>query len=118
MFSNVLALKNTPKILKIGVRCGPKSVFFSVFFLDRFFLIFCSRLGSILAPLGAPGATFLGQNGVREIDGKQFFFKSAFGGPPLGAQSDPKGRPRTAQGRPKVTFWSLLDNFGSLFGGF
>ena len=80
MFSNVLALKNTPKILKKDVRYGPKSTFFCVFFLDRFFLIFCSHFGSIWAPLGTPGDTIFGQHGVPRFDLLQFFFGSRFGG--------------------------------------
>ena len=73
--------------------------------------------GAILAPWTPQGPLFWSKWGD-PLWGEAVFFKSAFGGPPLGAQSDPKGRPRTPQGRPKVTFWPLLDHFGSLFGGF
>ena len=89
MFSNVLALKNTPKILKKDVRYGPKSTFFSVCFLDRFFLIFCSHFGSILTPL-------------RSVV-------------PLWA---PKVTPRVAQGPPKAAPRSLFGHFWTTLGHF
>ena len=114
MFSNVLALKNTPKILKKEVRYGPKSTFFSVFFLDRFFLIFCSHFGSILVSLGAPGASFLTKMAWHALTFCSFFSKVR-SVVPLWA---PKVTPRVAQGPSKAAPRSLFGHFWTTLGHF